>query len=145
MERELPLRIVVRHPPPGVTFALQRGRAELVAPSSALAGALTFDLGVRVAPGKGGAPNFLGPYAQGTPADRFVYVNAGTYAGQAETCWSRRAKIKLGGIGWELVEEALGTPGAVLEARIAGTGRDGGPCCATVPIVGGWHVTREDG
>jgi hypothetical protein len=145
MERELPLRIYVLRPPQGVTFAVQRGKGELLQPSAVSTDAMVFDLSVRVAEGKDGRPNFLGPYAQGTPADRFVYVNAGTYAGQAETCWSRRAKIKLGGIGWELVEEALGTPGAVLEARIAGTGRDGGPCCATVPIVGGWHVTREDG
>jgi hypothetical protein len=120
-ERELPLRVVLLRPPPGVTFAVQRGRSELLPPSRASDEALVFDLTVRVAPGKDGAPNLLGPFAQGTPADRFVYVNSGTAAGQAGSCWSRRAKVRTGGIGWERVDETLGTPGAVLEARIEGT------------------------
>lgn len=143
MDRELPLRIVVLRPPPGVTFAVQRGRTGLLAPSAASAEALVFDLGVRVATGKDGRPNFLGPYAQGTPADRFVYVNSGTSAGQWASCWSRRAKVKTGGIDWLLVDETLGTPGAVLEARIEGTAPGGGPCCATVKLLdGGWRVAR---
>src|SRR3954464_13176446 len=111
MDRELPLRIVVLRPPPGVTVAVQRGRAELLAPAAASDDALVFDFTVRVAARKeGGAPNFLGPYAQGTPADRFVYVNSGTAAGQLGSPWSRRAKIRTGTIGWEMVEEALATP-----------------------------------
>lgn len=143
MDRELPLRIVVLRPPAGVTWAVQRGRFELLPPSSATGGALVFDFAVRVGSGKAGTPNVLGPYAQGTPADRFVYVNSGTAAGQAATCWSRRAKVRTGGIGWEMVDEALATPGAVIEARFEGTGRDGGPACASVPLVeGGWRVVR---
>jgi hypothetical protein len=143
MERELPLRIVVQHPPQGVMFAVQRGRASLVGPSYTQGDAVVFELRVRVAEGKDGRPNFLGPFAQGTPADRYVYVNSGTYAGQTGTRWSRRAKLKLAGIGWELVDEARDTPGVVLEARIEGRARDGGPCCATVPLLdGGWRVAR---
>ncbi|HKP74988.1 MAG TPA: DUF5990 family protein [Longimicrobiaceae bacterium] len=143
MERELPLRIHVLRRPRGAAFAVQRGKGELVEPSAVSADAMVFDLTVRVAEGKDGRPNFLGPFAQGTPADRFVYLNSGTYAGQAETPWSRRAKLKLAGIGWEMVDEALATPGAVLEARIEGTAGDGGPCCATVPLLdGGWRVAR---
>jgi hypothetical protein len=39
--------------------------------------------------------------------------------------------------------EALATPGAVIEARIAGTAKDGGPACATVGLLdGGWRVVR---
>jgi hypothetical protein len=142
-ERVLPLRIVVLRPPAGVTFAVQRGRHELLPPSSASDAEVVFELSVRVAPrGEGGAPNFLGPYAQGSRADRFLYVNAGTSAGQPGSCWTRRAKIKTAGIGWDLVEETLATPGAVLEARVRGTGRDGGPCCATVPLLeGGWRIS----
>ncbi|HEV7590563.1 MAG TPA: DUF5990 family protein [Longimicrobium sp.] len=140
----LPLRITVLHPPAGVTLAVQRGKSDLLPPASISTDAVVFELSVRVAPrGEGGEPNLLGPFAHGPPADRFLYVNSGTSAGQPDSCWTRRAKLKTAGIGWALIEEVLGTPGAVLEARIRGAGRDGGPCCATVPLLdGGWHVAR---
>ena len=143
-ERMLPLRIVVLRPPTGVRFAVQRGKADLLPPARMSDDEEVFELEVRVAArGEGSAPNLLGPFAHGPPADRFLYVSSGTSAGQPGSRWTRRAKIKTAGIGWELVEETLATPGAVLEARIAGTGRDGGPCCATVPLLdGGWKVSR---
>lgn len=142
-DRVVPLRIVVLRPPPGVAFAVQRGKHDLLPPASASDEALAFELEVRVAERPDGEPNVLGPFAQGTPADRFIYVNVGTSAGQPGSCWTRRAKVRTGGIGWELIEETLATPGAVLEARIAGTGRDGTPCCASVKLVdGGWRVAR---
>ena len=92
--------------------------------------------------GKTGEPVFLGPAAQGSVTDRFVYVNSGTMAGQAGSPWTRRAKVKLAGIDLKMVEAAR-RDGHCLEARIAGTGRDGGPSCATVrPLGGGWRVVR---
>jgi hypothetical protein len=143
MEHDLPIRVTVLHPPKGVTFAMQRGKDELLPPSKVSAESLVFDLSVRVSQRKGGgAPNILGPYAQGKPDDRFLYVNSGTLAGQENTPWTRRAKVKTGGISWKLVEQILATPGSVLEARIDGVAKDGGPCCATVPIVhGGWTIS----
>jgi hypothetical protein len=83
----------------------------------------------------------LGPFAHGRPDDRFLYVNSGTSAGQAGSCWTRRAKVRLGGIGWELVDGALRDPRIVLEARLEGTGRDGGPACAGVALLDGvWRA-----
>ena len=38
---------------------------------------------------KDGLPDFQGPLVQGTPANRFLYVDVGTYAGQKDTPWSR--------------------------------------------------------
>lgn len=135
MERELPVRITVIHPPQGVTFRVQKGKADLVPPTRETGGQLSFDLTLRVSDSRpDGQPNFLGPFAQGPPAGRFIYVNSGTSAGQAGSCWTRRAKVHLSGITWELIEQALSTPDGVLEARIAGTGRDGGPACASVPV-----------
>ena len=32
---------------------------------------------------------------------------------------------------------------AVLEARVPGTGKDGGPSCATVKPVDGWKLIRK--
>jgi hypothetical protein len=142
MDRELPIRVTVMGPPPDVTFAMQGGKDELLAPSNVSVKSLVFDLSIRISKRKaGGGPNVLGPYAQGKPDDRFLYLNSGTMAGQEDSCWTRRAKIKTGGINWKLVEQTLATPGAVLEAVIDGRAKDGGPCCATVSLVnGGWRV-----
>lgn len=147
MERELPLRITLVHPPRDVVFCLQRGRTEIVSPVRATGEDLSFDLTVRVRDGRpDGLPNFLGPFTQGPPAGRFVYVNSGTSAGDVASRWTRRAKIQLSGITWPLIEEALAAPDAVLEARIAGTSRDGGPACATVPLLeGGWRIAKTRG
>lgn len=145
MDRELSCRITLVEPPPGVTFQLQKGRHGLVPPSEAAAGSLSFDFHLRVREGRDGGPNFLGEFVQGPPAGRFIYVNSGTSAGQHGSPWTRRAKVHLAGINWELVEAALSTPGGFLEARIAGTSRDGGPACATVPLLDGqWKLSHSD-
>lgn len=145
MQRELPLRITVLYPPSGVTFCLQRGqggKADLVAPTSASASQLTLDFTVRVGNGpEDGPPRLLGSFVQGPPAGRFVYVNSGTLAGQADSCWTRRAKVFLTGISWPLIKELTSKPDAVLEARVWGVAKDGGPACAKVPLLdGGWKV-----
>ena len=87
-EREIAMRIVVVGPPPDVVFALQRARAELVAPTRATGEPIAFTFTVRVRTG-GRRVNVLGPFAQGPPRKRFVYVNSGTFAGDATSCWSR--------------------------------------------------------
>ncbi|HEV2702524.1 MAG TPA: DUF5990 family protein [Steroidobacteraceae bacterium] len=142
MEQEIALRVTVLGIPAGVAFAMQRGKFELLPPSHATADTLAFEFKVRIAERKdGGAPNVLGPYAHGKPDDRFLYLNSGTSVGQLGSPWTRRAKIKTGGISWKLVAALRTRPGAVLEARIGGRAKDGGPCCATVPLLeGGWNV-----
>jgi hypothetical protein len=142
MKRELPLRVTVVGLPPGVTWRLQRGGRDLIPPSRADGAGVSFDLTVRVGGAlPDGRPNLLGPLTQGPPGGRFLYVNSGTLAGQADSPWTRRAKVPLGGITQAMVGEVLARPGVVLEARIAGTAKDGGPACATVPLLGaGWGV-----
>ena len=142
-EKELPLRITLVRPPSGVVFCLQRGRADLVSPMEASGEQLSFDFALRVHGDlTGGPPNLRGAFAQGPPAARFVYVNSGTLAGQEDSCWTRRAKVPLSGITWELIEEALAKPGTVLEARIPGATKDGGPVCASVRLLeGGWWAS----
>ena len=140
--RELMIRIVVSDAPTGVRFAMQRGKSELLEPSSVTEAELVFDLPVRVASRPGSeVPNILGPYAQGPASDRFLYLNSGTMAGQTGIEWTRRAKIKTGTISWALVDAVLAQDNAVLLAEIHGLARDGGPCCGTVPVLGGgWKV-----
>ena len=136
----LRLRINVINSPAGVTLRMQRGRHELVEPSRETTTVVTFDFEVRVGSRAGGLPNFLGEFTQGPPAARFVYVNSGHMAGQMGTCWSRRAKIPLAAITKAQIEQAIKTDG-VLVADYEGTGRDGGPTCASVRLDGdGWRI-----
>ena len=142
-DTELPLRITVHHPPGGVTFAVQRGRAELLAPSVRTPELLVFDFTVRIGVAAAGvSPRFLGPFTQGPAAARFIYVNAGQSAGQLESCWERRAKIPLGGITATLIQAAMRTSGGRIETEFDGTGADGGPTCATVKTIQ-WRVTTD--
>lgn len=139
------MRILVVDPPPGVRFAVQRGRSGLLEPSAEQHEAVQFDLSLRL-----GSPlseesfNFVGEFAQGSPSDRFVYINSGTLAGQADSCWTRRAKLKLASIPGKIVEAALSTGEGIIEARVVGTMGDGGPICASVKshaVV--WGLVRD--
>jgi len=141
MKHEIPIRITVVKPVAGVTMQVQKGRDELVPPVSLSKDAAVFQFTASVDP-DGGRPNFLGKFAQGPKDARFIYVNSGTYAGQTGTAWARRAKISLMSITAGQVEEVLAKPGRVLEAKIWGSSRDGGPMCASVPLLGGWTVAK---
>ena len=124
----------VQDPPPGVNFAVQRGQSELLAPFEAHAGSPAFAFTLRLRQGKEGrAFNFLGEFAQGPVEDRFVYVNSGTRAGQPQSCWERRAKLKLAAIPTKLIQAAADNPSRALLAVMRGVAPDGGPICATVP------------
>jgi len=137
----VPLRITLVAPPADVVFCLQRGRDELVSATRSTGAPLSFDFEVRARPAAdGAAPTFLGPFTQGPPASRFVYVNSGALAGESGSCWTRRAKVPLAGISAAMVKK-VGASGARIEARIQGTARDGGPACATCrPLADGWSV-----
>jgi hypothetical protein len=106
---------------------------------------LTFELSVRIGNSQAnGVPNLLGPFTHGPPAGRFLAIVSGTLAGQVDSCWTRGAKVQLASITWPLVEQAQAMPDAVIEARIAGTAKDGGPACATVSLLnGGWRVVPQ--
>jgi hypothetical protein len=146
MEAEVPIRIVLVDPPPGVDFGIQRGSGtdyESLFVQQRTRGDLSFDFSLTVAGNRmDGLPNFRGPFTQGTPADRFIYVDVGTYAGQKNTQWSRRMKIPLQDITWALIKRAS-KPGHRLSAKVPGTGKDGGPSCATVRPLGNWQVVNE--
>ena len=79
-----------------------------------------------------------GPYVQGPPKERFIYIGIGTFAGNAASCWSRRLKVPLTDI-----TAKMAVTGGVLEARVAGTGRDGTPSCATVREFDGWKAVKR--
>lgn len=135
----LPLRITVLGPPPGIMWALQLGRDELVKPTSTTRARISFDFAVEVVESDSGM-RLRGPAVQGKPGGRFVYLCIGTYAGQLGTDVARRAKIGLEGIDRKLVKTAR-AKSVGLEVEFAGTDSKGGAACATVPLLaGGWRV-----
>lgn len=135
---EIRLRITVVDPPAGVRFAMQRGRSELSEAVEKHADALVFEFPVHVADAISAPPRLLGEFTQGPVTGRFVYINVGTCAGQFGSPWTRRIKVPLYSLAPELVAKAIAKPGTVLETRIKGTGRDGTPACATVPLLTPW-------
>ena len=127
---EITLRILLKKPTPGVDFGLQKGRGsnfETVQTRRSAGRDLKFEFAIAVRSGKDGAPDFAGPFVQGGRGDRYVYIDIGTYAGQANTVWSRRLKVPLSRITWDLINS-----GSTLVGEIPGTGKDGGPNCAYV-------------
>jgi hypothetical protein len=143
-ESEVRLRIVLVAPPAGVDFGIQEGKGSeyrTIHKQRTKDADLTFEFAVTVKDNRDDElPNFLGPLAQGPATGRFIYIDVGKYAGQIDSCWERRIKVPLGGITWDMIEMA--STKLVLEARLPGTGKDGGPSCATVKPTEGWKVCK---
>ena len=143
-ESKVKLRIVLIAPPSGVDFGVQEGKGndyKTIDKQRSKDADLTFEFTVTVKDNRDdGLPNFLGPLTHGPTTGRFIYINIGKSAGQFDSCWDRRLKIPLGGITWEMIEKAA--MNMSLEARLPGTGKDGGPSCATVKPTEGWKVRK---
>jgi hypothetical protein len=145
--QSLRFRIVLVKPPAGVVFGIQMGKgANYVTEQKQQLkrNDLRFEFALGLAAGdQPGLPDFRGPGVQGRRGERFVYIDIGQYAGQTDTPWARRLKVPLAGITREMVSTAADDPKAILETRVPGTGRDGGPNCATVKPFDGWTLTRS--
>jgi hypothetical protein len=145
-EFTVPLRIILVDPPPGVDFGIQEGKGndyKTIAIQRSRTGKLVLECTIKVKGNRAdGTPNFVGPISQGPPTGRFIYVDIGKSAGQFDSCWQRRIKIPLEGITWEMIDSVLETPKRLLQATIPGTGKDGGPSCATVKPIDGWKVVK---
>lgn len=143
--RELVVRIRIEAPPPDVVWALQIGRSELSPPTQS-SPHLEFVTTVRVVAGTNGDLDFRGPAVQGPRAGRFIYLTSGTRAGQRDSCWDRRAKVSLEGLRPLLAQQPSETAITIGVATINGTSRDGGPACASVPLLGtGWSLVPRTG
>jgi len=144
MESEVCIRLVLVDPPAGVDYGIQKGGGatyETLFVQQRTRGDVAFEFPILVRDNRAdGRPNFTGPFAQGPPAERFIYIDVGKYAGQTATEWARRMKVPLRDIDWPLLKKAMSTPGACVQARIPGRAKDGGPNCATVRLIGAWEV-----
>ena len=147
MELESTFRIVLEKPPVGVDFGLQQGKGsdyETVQTQRSTGDDLIFEFTAKIKDDRNEAmPTIRGPFVQGPANERFVYIDIGMCAGQKDSCWSRRLKVPLSGITWQMIDRALVEPNAILEARVPGTGKGGGPNCATVKPFDGWKVVRR--
>ena len=146
LEGEIRLRVVLVAPPEGVDFGIQEGKGHgytTIQKQRSKDCDLTFEFTVTIKNNRDDElPNFLGPLAQGPATSRFIYINIGKSAGQIGSCWERRIKVPLSGITWEKIEKASAKPKLRIEARLPGTGKDGGPSCATVKPVDGWKLCK---
>jgi hypothetical protein len=141
------LKIVLVDPPPGVDFGIQEGKGKdykTISVQRSKTVNLVHECTIIVKGSRtDGPPNFAGPISQGPPNGRFVYINIGKSAGQCDSCWQRRIKIPLDDITWDMIESVLEKPKRLLQATIPGTGKDGGPSCATVKPIDGWQVVNK--
>jgi len=145
-ENLMPLRIVLVGPPPGVDFGIQEGKGndyKTIQIQRSKASDLQFECSVGVKGNRDdGPPNFVGSIVQGPPTERFIYIDIGKSAGQIDSCWQRRIKIPLQEITWEMIDSGVNAPKRMLQATIPGTGKVGGPSCATVKPIDGWKVAQ---
>lgn len=120
-----------------VHVGVQRGRepVELV-PADASRARWVLDVDVVEREGR---PDFRGPWIQGRPGERFVYLTWGDVDGDGTFAMFRRAKLVLDRVPGETVDAAVRS--GRLRARVRLTGRDGGPLCARVdPPAVVWDV-----
>jgi hypothetical protein len=144
LSEEIPIRVTVVNGPKDVAWAVQLGRAELLRPSRIDSDSATFDFSVRIDPRRSDVQRFTGLAVQGKTGDQFIYVNSGKRAGQASSCWDRRAKLSLMTISASLLVQHR-RQGGVLRARFFGIARDGGPACASVPLMDeGWQLVAAE-
>jgi hypothetical protein len=140
---QVPLRIILVDPPRGVRFAVQQGRSGLVGGAVARGSDLRFDFTIKASRSADGSLRLGGEFVQGPAGGKFIYINSGTSAGQPSSPWTRRAKVGLKTLTWLMIQRAM-SKGACLQVRIAGKSRDGGPACATVPLLdGGWAIAAD--
>ena len=143
MNHDLPIRIILERPPTGVDFGVQKGKGnqyETIQKQRSNNNDLSFEFKISINESQTSLPNFTGPYVQGPLNERFIYIDIGTYAGQIGTVWSRRLKIPLRDISSETIKLLLNDSSFILETKVPGTGKDGGPNCATVKPFSGWHL-----
>ena len=87
-----------------------------------------------------GSPNFLGPFAQGTTADRFFYLSWGIKGTDGTFDMFRRLKVRLGHLTWAQITAAT-SAAQPIQVTLRLTDKKGQPLCATPPPSHlTWHL-----
>lgn len=100
--------------------------------------AVSFATEIAVKRGADGGQDFSGTAVHGKRGERFFYLSwSGEKAGGREMF--RRIKIHLRDLTAAQISRAM--RGGVLVARVHAVAKDGGPACASVPLLGGgWKL-----
>lgn len=100
--------------------------------------ALAWTAEITVKTGPDGASDFAGPAVHGKRGERFFYLSWSSEKAIHRERF-RRIKIHLRDLTPAQIAQAVKSRG-VLEARVHAVGKDGGPACASVKLLGGgWH------
>jgi hypothetical protein len=92
---------------------------------------VVFEPTFRVSQLSGGRTNFLGPFAKGTPKERFFYLSWVVKDAEGGLSMFRRAKVRLSHLPWSRVEQAVRS-GKPLCVELSMTDMRGGPLCGSV-------------
>ncbi len=128
----------------GMHVAVQRRNkpGELLGLTPGDAPTATWTLDAVVTPAPDGAADLKGPYIQGPPGGRFIYLNWGTVDGPGEFAMFRRAKLWLTAVPSEVVSRAADL--GVLVGRLGLTDLKGNPTCASIrPPLIEWSAATE--
>jgi hypothetical protein len=101
-----------------------------------------FDVDVDLRTGRDGRLEPRGPYVQGRPGERFIYLSWGDVDGDGRFEMFRRLKLWIGRLDEELLRRA-DAPGHRLELRLALADGRGGPVCGSGdPQSLDWRAVR---
>jgi hypothetical protein len=100
----------------------------------------TFEFDVDILPTPDGVWDFRGPYVQGGPGERFIYLTWGDLPPGGEFAMFRRAKLHLSCLDRDMLAAAA-EPAHRLVVRLSLTDAKGGPRCASLrPPAVSWSV-----
>jgi hypothetical protein len=128
----------------GIHVGVQRrGKpAELLDVTPGDATAATWTLEAVVTPRPDGPSDLKGPYIQGPPGGRFIYLNWGTVDDSDEFTMFRRAKLWLEAVPPEVLASAAER--GILVGRLGLADPKGNPVCASVrPPLIEWSAATE--
>jgi hypothetical protein len=102
--------------------------------------AAEWEIDVDVRPGRTGDLDQFGPYVQGRPGKRFVYLSWGDVGDDGSFDMFRRIKLWLNQVDPSILEQA-DQPGRRLEAHLRLTDSCGGPLCGGLdPSLVEWRL-----
>ena len=128
----------------GIHVGVQRRAkpAELLGLTPGEAPAATWTLEAVVAAKPDGGADLRGPYIQGPPGGRFIYLNWGTVDDSGEFTMFRRAKLWLEAVPPQVLASAAER--GTLVGRLTLTDAKGNPLCASVrPPLIEWSAAAE--
>jgi len=111
-------------------LGIQEGK-EVIRLTPASQKEVVFEARFRLGARKDGSPNFLGPFAQGPAAQRFLYVNWGRRQLDGSFDYFSRAKIHLSHMTWKDIETAAKKKSPPT-AELRMVDDRGNPICATI-------------